>query len=195
MGAFIDLTGQQFGRLTAIRRVGTRLGHPLWLCICDCGNESEVTTNCLRSKNTLSCGCIRNERAAAQSKAAGIARGKQLTKHGKAGTRLHNVWKAMRERCNNPNDQYYADYGGRGVSVCGEWDDFQIFYDWAMSQGYNPNAPFGECTIDRKDVNGNYCPDNCHWVDMKAQAGNRRPKQKGGDLNYGINSRQAIQGA
>jgi hypothetical protein len=123
-----------------------------------------------------------------------MARGKQMTKHGMAGTRLHNVWKAMRERCNNPNDQYYADYGGRGVSVCGEWDDFQIFYEWAMSHGYKPNASFGECTIDRKDVNGNYCPDNCRWVDMKAQAGNRRPRQRGGNLNYGINSRKAVQG-
>jgi hypothetical protein len=84
----------------------------------------------------------------------------------------------MRERCNNPNSKDYADYGGRGISICNEWDDFAVFNTWAMDNGYNPNALFGECTIDRKEVNGNYCHENCQWISLKSQANNRRPRRK-----------------
>ncbi len=178
MGSFIDLTGQRFGRLTVINRVGTKCGHPLWACICDCGNKTNVTTNDLRSESTRSCGCIKKERAAALSKMAGMARGKQLIKHGKAGTRLYYIWKAMRERCNNQNDRSYVDYGGRGIQVCADWNDYENFYQWSMSNGYDPAAPFASCTIDRINVNGNYEPGNCRWVDMKVQARNRRPRYK-----------------
>lgn len=179
MPALIDLTDNRFGRLIVVLREGTDKNQKAtWRCKCDCGKVIVTEGQSLKRGDTQSCGCLRKEMAATQSQVAGIARAQQLRKHGKAGTRLHNVWKAMRERCNNPNDQYYADYGGRGISICGEWDDFQIFYEWAMAHGYKPNASFGECTIDRKDVNGNYCPDNCHWIDMKAQAKNRRPRRR-----------------
>lgn len=91
-------------------------------------------------------------------------------KHGKTNTRLYNTWQRMKQRCYNPNKQHYEDYGGRGIEVCKEWlHDFQAFYDWSMTHGYDDTL-----TIDRIDVDGNYEPSNCRWVDMKTQCRNRR---------------------
>ena len=94
-------------------------------------------------------------------------------KHGESKTRLYGVWGNMRFRCNNPNDDHYKYYGAKGIKVCKEWDDFTAFRDWALANGYDENAPIGVCTIDRIDVNGNYEPSNCRWVDAKIQSQNR----------------------
>lgn len=97
-------------------------------------------------------------------------------RHGGNGTRLHNVWIMMKQRCNNPNTGEYHRYGGRGIKVCDEWASFANFRDWAMANGYDPAAPRGACTLDRVDNDGNYEPSNCRWVDMKEQMKNR-PKR------------------
>ena len=87
--------------------------------------------------------------------------------NGMCGTRIYNIWVCMKTRCNNISDDRY---GGRGISVCEEWkDDFQSFYDWSILNGYEDNL-----TIERKDVNGNYCPENCCWIPLAEQGLNKR---------------------
>lgn len=160
MSALKDLTGQRFGRRTVISRAGSdRRGCATWLCVCDCGSESVVTGAELRKNHSGSCGCMRRDR---------------LTVHSKRKTRLYKVWEGMKTRCYNPSHMAYKRYGGRGITVCVEWcNDFQAFYEWAMANGYDENAPIGQCTIDRIDNDKGYSPDNCRWVDMKTQRHNR----------------------
>lgn len=99
-------------------------------------------------------------------------------KHGKRKTRLYRIWANMKTRCYNPNYTQYKDYGGRGITVCNEWkNDFQAFYDWSISNGYNDILQ-----IDRIDNNKSYEPSNCRWVDRKTQGRNKRNNR-----NYTIN--------
>ena len=89
-------------------------------------------------------------------------------------SRLYNVWKNMKVRCNNPHYKEYKYYGGRGITVCEEWNDFNEFQKWAYSNGYDEKAKRGECTLDRISTDKGYSPSNCRWVNMKVQCSNRR---------------------
>lgn len=160
----IDMTGKKFNRLTVIKRV-YREGckKVLWLCKCDCGELDIVEGYALRNDKVKSCGCLREEAVKAKS----------IT-HGLAHTPIYNVWCSMKARCMNSNNEHYSDYGGRGIKVCDEWrHDFTSFYNWAIENGFNEGL-----TLDRKNVNGNYEPSNCRWVDMQTQQNNRRDNRK-----------------
>lgn len=168
MSRFKDITGKRFGYLVALHTVGRDTdGRMKWLCHCDCGNNVEVSSHQLLRGTTVSCGCYSRENSAKRA-------GTLNYKHGECKTRLYKVWIGMRYRCNCPTCKDYADYGGRGISVCDEWSTFPPFRDWAMANGYDPKAAKGKCTIDRINPDGNYEPSNCRWVDIKAQNNNRR---------------------
>lgn len=96
-------------------------------------------------------------------------------RHNESHTRLYQLWKHIKERCYNPNSKRYKDYGERGIIMCDEWrNDYSTFKEWALSAGYDPEAPKYECTIERLDVNGNYEPSNCCWKTIKEQCNNKR---------------------
>lgn len=153
--AIKDIAGKRFGKCVAIKSLDKRKNNKVvWLCKCDCGNYFETIGTLLTSGKIKSCGCMRK-------------------KHGMFGTRLYNVWHSMKERCYAKSNISYKHYGKRGIRVCEEWQDFIPFMEWAYANGYDENAKRGECTLDRINVNGDYCPENCRWVDMSVQSNNK----------------------
>lgn len=169
MGKFIDLTNERFGKLKVIKRVENNEHNQVcWLCRCDCGNEKIIIGQSLKSGATTSCGCLQKNAVKEFCK-------KSFTTHGMAKTRLNNVYHNMKARCNNKYRKEYKNYGARGISVCEAWNNnFKIFYDWAMANGYKEDARRGECTLDRIDVNGDYEPNNCRWITNKKNCNNKR---------------------
>ena len=142
--------------------------HRAFLCECDCGNTTTIEPTFWEKEIVKSCGCMQKE----------LLRD-AVTIHGYSGDRLYSVWYGMKERCLNPKNSNYRNYGGRGIEVCPEWlNDFEEFRNWSLKTGYDYNAPKGECTLDRIDVNGNYEPSNCRWITIQEQNKNKRPSSE-----------------
>lgn len=156
-----DITGHRFGRLVAVRDVGTsgERGR-LWVCQCDCGIRKTIPKSYLVFYT--SCGCVQREAARRVCV--------NKTKHGLNVSRLNNIRRGMISRCYSENNISYENYGALGVTVCEEWRaSIVAFASWAMSNGYDPKK-----TIDRKNPAGNYTPDNCQWATPKEQGLNKR---------------------
>lgn len=162
-----DLTGSRFGWLLVIERDESYISSngkkkAKWICQCDCGNITSVLACNLISGKIRSCGCYSREINSQRMK-------EQAITHGGSRTRLYRIWQGMLERCKNPKATNYKNYGGRGIRVCTEWENFEAFRDWSLSHGYNDSL-----SIDRRSNDDGYNEKNCRWYTPREQSNNRR---------------------
>lgn len=171
-----SMIGRVFGRLTVIEQAEDHIvpsngeRKRKYKCLCECGNYTTVFEGSLLRGITKSCGCLGRELTA--------ERARNSATHGatrnKTYERLYRVWHGIIERCEDPKNSHYSMYGARGIKMCDEWrNNYAIFREWALANGYDKDAPYGKCTIDRIDIDGDYCPENCRWTDLNTQARNK----------------------
>ena len=157
----LDLSGKRYGRLVAIKRLDKNKSNQYrWLCECDCGNQHIVTNTQLVEGKSRSCGCYSNE-----------IRGKSSVTHGMSASSEYGAWKNAIRRCTNPDDPKWEDYGGRGISVCEEWNQPP---EIGFLKFYEDMGPSNGLTLERIDVNLRYSKENCIWADCYAQGYNQR---------------------
>lgn len=150
-----EMTGEVFGRLAVVGRSGSdKSGNAKWRCVCECGEVKDVLGQSLRNGSTVSCGCFNREIVSSHKT------------HGASHTSEYKAWYGMLQRCTNPNHEKWHRYGGRGISVCDRWKDYQNFLN---DMGTRPPG----MTIDRENNDGNYEPSNCRWATQKTQGNNR----------------------
>lgn len=173
--------GRRFNRLLVLSRgedyIVPSTGRPSkrYNCLCDCGNTKLISRGHLSNGAIGSCGCLRDEKLV-----------KMSTTHGESKSRLNSIWSNMKSRCSNPNVDCYHHYGGRGIKVCDEWLTFEGFTN-SLPEGYREDLE-----LDRRDVDGDYCPDNCRWVTRSVNCSNKRDKPDGTPSGVSYNTRDDL---
>lgn len=155
----INITGQKFGRLTAIKEIGKIKGVIKWLCQCECGTLKELRVAVLRNGTVRSCGCLNKDKVIERN-----------TTHNMTYHTLFNVWKGMIDRCTNPKCSSYKRYGKIGISVCDRWAGDKGIHNFVKDMGERPEGT----SLDRIDNTQGYSPENCRWAFPKQQSNNRK---------------------